>query len=118
MWSLNRGINGYEWELWKLSRYGITDLKVMITETGWKHSESVDPDSLDGGEDYPDAATVAIYFDLALRGNGGRYRNMRQDGWIPWLSDSRVVAVTPFALDGLPVNSGAVKLSQFWMASE
>jgi hypothetical protein len=98
---VNRGINGYEWELWKLSTYGIRDLPVVITETGWRHREAISP-SLDGGEDYPDAATVAVYFDLALRGNDGSYPDMRRDGWLPWLSDPRVIAVTPFALDGAP----------------
>lgn len=87
--------------MWKLSTYGIRDLPVVITETGWRHREAINP-SLDGGEDYPDAATVAIYLDLALRGNDGFYLDMRRDGWLPWLSDPRVIAVTPFALDGAP----------------
>ena len=29
-----------------------------------------------------------------------------QDGWTPWLTDDRVLAITPFALDGNPVEWG------------
>ena len=102
----NRGINGYEWELFKLSTYGVGPLPVMITETGWRHAESTDPDASDGGPSLPDAATVAIYLDLALRGNGGRYPELPEEGWTPWLADPRVEAVTPFALDGQPAEWG------------
>lgn len=98
----NRGINGYEWELFKLSTYGVTHLPVMITETGWRHAESTDPLATDGGANLPDAATAARYFDLALYGNHGRYPEWPEEGWTPWQEDPRVVAVTPFALDGLP----------------
>jgi len=102
----NRGVNGYEWELWKLSTYGIGALPVFITETGWRHAESANPDAIDKGENLPDAATTAIYFDLALNGNNGRYADMPEAGWTPWLNDARVVAVTPFALNGLPAEWG------------
>jgi hypothetical protein len=102
----NRGINSYEWELFKLSTYGVEPLPVMITETGWRHAESVDPGAVDGGEALPGAETVAIYLDLALRGNGGRYPEYPEEGWTPWLDDPRVVAVTFFALDGLPTEWG------------
>ena len=89
----NRGVNGYEWELWFLEQHGITNLPVYITETGWRHS-------IDG---FPDAETAAVYIDLALHGNAdGRYSEMPQTGWTPWLDDSRVIAVTPFALNGNP----------------
>jgi hypothetical protein len=98
----NRGINGYEWELWKLSTYGITGLQVMITEAGWRHAETTDPDAMDGGAGLPDAETVAAYLDLAMWGNGGRYPDWPETGWTPWDADPRVVAVTPFAFDGLP----------------
>lgn len=97
----NRGINGYEWELWKLEQFGITDLPVMITETGWRHTEATDVDSLDAGDGYPTATTVAQYLDLALRGA----RSPNSNGlvtWTPWLTDERVVAVAPFALNGVP----------------
>jgi hypothetical protein len=98
----NRGVNGYEWELWKLATYGVEDLPVLITETGWRHAEAVDPASPDDGRDLPDAETVGGYFDLALRGNTGRYPDYPSDGWTPWLDDPRVFVVTPFALDGHP----------------
>lgn len=102
----NRGVNGYEWELWKLSTYMIGALPVFITETGWRHAERANPNALDRGETLPDAATAAIYFDLALRGNNGRYADMPETGWTPWLNDARVVAITPFAFDGLPAEWG------------
>jgi hypothetical protein len=98
----NRGINGYEWELFKLSTYGVPTLPVMITETGWRHAESTDPAALDNGRPWPSAETVAIYLDMSLNGNEGRYAGSPEDGWTPWLEDPRVIAVTPFALDGFP----------------
>jgi hypothetical protein len=88
----NRGINGYEWELWQLAQWGITDLPVFITETGWRHSEV----------GYPSVDEVNVYFDLALRGNDGRYSDLPSSGWTPWLNDERLIAITPFALDGHP----------------
>lgn len=97
----NRGINGYEWDLWKLSTYGIDDLSVMITETGWRQAMG-QPDSLDGGLDYPDPETAALYLDLALRGNNVRFPDLPEKGWTPWLRDKRVIAVALFALDGTP----------------
>jgi hypothetical protein len=105
----NRGVNGYEWELFKLSTYGVKPLPVFVTETGWRHAESVDPQAADGGA-FPDAETVASYLDLALRGNGGRYPECPEGGWTPWLDDPRVVAVTLFALDGLPAEWGHTNL--------
>jgi hypothetical protein len=98
----NRGINGYEWELFKLSTYGVPPLPVMITETGWRHAETTDPTATDNGRPLPDAHTVAQYLDLSLHGNLGRYPEFPEDGWTPWLRDPRVMAVTPFALDGFP----------------
>jgi len=92
----NRGINGYEWELFKLSTYGAEPLPVFITETGWRHAGA-------GSEEaYPTPETVAKYVDLALYGNGGCYPEYPKEGWTPWLDDPRVVAVTFFALDGFP----------------
>jgi hypothetical protein len=98
----NRGVNGYEWELFKLSTYGIDNLPVLITETGWRKSETTDPRATDGGQALPDAATVADYTDLALNGNGGRYPQYPETGWRPWRDDPRVIAVVFFALDGSP----------------
>jgi len=97
----NQGINGYLWELWKLSQYGIDGLPVMITETGWRHRETTHDASRDGGENYPDAATAARYFDLALRGTASEYAR-GQINWIPLLADERVLAVAPFAFNGVP----------------
>ena len=88
----NRGLNGYEWELWQLAQWGITDLPVFITETGWRHSEA----------NYPSVDLVNEYLDLALRGNNGRYPHYPQTGWTPWLADPRLIAITPFALNGHP----------------
>ena len=88
----NRGINGYEWELWQLAQWGITDLPIFITETGWRHSEA----------GYPTVNEVNDYLDLALRGNNGRYPQYPQIGWTPWLDDPRIIAITPFALNGHP----------------
>lgn len=102
----NRGINGYAWELFKLSTYGVAPLPVMITETGWRHAESTDPAASDNGRPLPEALTVARYLELALYGNAGRYPEYPQEGWVPWLTDSRVIAVTPFALDGFPAEWG------------
>ncbi|MBN1680361.1 MAG: hypothetical protein JW966_08705 [Anaerolineae bacterium] len=111
---MNRGINAYAWELVQLAALGAPALPVIITETGWRHAETVDPAALDRAPDgdapdgapWPDAATVADYVDLALRGNGERnvrrYPDLPQDGWTPWLDDPRVVGVAFFAFDGLP----------------
>jgi hypothetical protein len=102
----NRGINGYAWELFKLAEHGVTDLPVLITETGWRHAESTDPSSKDGAGQYPPATTVAAFFDLALRGNGGAYPQWPAEGWTAWEADPRVLAVTPFALNGHPSEWG------------
>lgn len=101
----NRGINGYEWELWKLAQFNIEPLPVMITETGWRHAETTDSQSLDAGADYPPATLAAQYLDLALRGA----RSPNSSGpitWTLWLADERVIAVAPFALNGVPAEWG------------
>jgi hypothetical protein len=92
----NRGVNGYEWELFKLSTFGVGPLPVLITETGWRHAGA------GNGEAYPTPEMVAVYVDLTLRGNGGRYAEYPEEGWTPWLDDPRVLGVTFFALDGDP----------------
>ncbi len=98
----NRGINSYEWELWKLSTYGVEPMPVLITETGWRHAESVDPNSPDNGRPLPDNELMAQYLDLALQGNNGRYPDLPETGWTPWLSDERVMGVVFFAFNGHP----------------
>jgi hypothetical protein len=93
------GINLYHWEIEKLSTYGVRNRKVMITETGWRHSESVNPATSDALPDLPSAQQVAHYFDLAFYGTPG-------SGWTAWLDDPLVIAVTPFAFDGSPAEWG------------
>lgn len=106
----NRGINAYQWELWWLDQQGIAPKPVLISETGWRHAESLDPDSTDSCCDLPDAARAAVYLDLALGGNGGRYPDLPAGGWTPWLADERVVGVVLFALDGNPAEWGHTNL--------
>jgi hypothetical protein len=55
---------------------------------------------------YPAAEQVGLYLDLAWHGNAGRYPNLPETGWTPWQTDPRVVAVTPFALNGAPTEWG------------
>jgi hypothetical protein len=104
---VNRGINGYDWERWKLATYGIRNLPVMITETGWRHHESTDPNALDNApQPLPDAPTIAQYIDLAFYGNNGRYSQFPAEGWRAWNSDPRVIGVVFFALNGVPEEWG------------
>lgn len=92
----NRGINGYAWELWKLEQLGYDiSLSVMITETGWRHSEAIDSDSADSAEDYPSPEQVAEFFQLALSGGD-------DVSFTPWLEDERIIGIAPFALNGVP----------------
>lgn len=106
----NRGINGYEWELWKLSQLGYSELPVMITETGWRHSETTDPNSLDAGEGYPSVEVVAQYFDIALNGNDSVYAESLSLSISAWMNDKRVLSVAPFALNGVPWEWGHTNL--------
>jgi len=99
----NRSVNGYEWELWKLQQFGVRDLPVMITETGWRHSEAVNETSLDSGADYPSVEQVTQYLDLLLLGNQyQRVQDVPIGGWTGLLLDERVTAVIPFAFNGTP----------------
>jgi hypothetical protein len=93
------GINLYHWELAKLKTYGVRGLQVMITETGWRHSESVNPDTSDALPGLVNSEQIALYFDLAFYGTP-------DSDWIPWLDDPLVIAVTPFAFDGSPTEWG------------
>lgn len=68
-----RSVLGYQWELNVLKSLGVKrDLPVFITETGWVDSRL-------------SRATVAQYYREAFQS--------------VWLSDERVVAVTPFVFD-------------------
>jgi len=98
----NRGINGYVWELAKLERFGVRDLEVWITETGWRHAETMDPESTDNGRDWPGVQVVRDWVDLALNGNNGIYAQWPESGWTPWMDDPRVRAVIFFAFNGAP----------------
>lgn len=98
----NRGVNGYEWELAKLEQMGVAPLPVLITETGWRHAESSDPAAFDSGVGLPTAEQVALYVELSLYGNNGKYPDLPNAGWRPWSSDPRVLGVTFFAFDGSP----------------
>lgn len=96
----NRGINSYAWELFKLSTYGITNLKVMITEVGWRHSDTVNEESLDEIPDITKAKFVANYVHYAYVGNDIPGSTDPTVGWTPWVADDRVVGASIFALDG------------------
>ncbi|MFN8372259.1 MAG: hypothetical protein U0694_05205 [Anaerolineae bacterium] len=103
----NRGVNGYEWELWKLADFGVEELPVMITETGWRHAESIVPHTLDNApQPLPDVDTVRQYLDMAFYGNDGRYQQYPTTGWTPWANDARLIGVVLFALDGVPAEWG------------
>lgn len=91
---VNRGVNGYRFELQKLAEYGVAPPPVWITETGWRHAESSRPSRNDSGGAKLDGAEVAANMRLALAGPG--------DGFTPWLRDPRVRAVVFFGFDGDP----------------
>jgi len=93
----NRGVNGYEWELWKLRELGVSrELPVYITETGWRHRSTQDQNARDKDfatvEDDRFAELVRLAFDGPPSGPA--------EGWTPWNRDPRVQAVALFALAG------------------
>jgi hypothetical protein len=106
----NRGINGYEWELWKLAQLGYPELAVMITETGWRHLETTDPNSLDDGFGYPTVEQIAEFYDYAFRGSDSPYAEGLSPTITAWFDDERVLSVAPFALDGVPWEWGHTNL--------
>ncbi len=65
-------VRTYDWELSALKSFGIKDLPVFITETGWDNDQLT-------------AETVGSYLEQA-------YERV-------WLPDERVIAVTPFVLN-------------------
>ena len=102
----NRGINAYAWELYREKELGGPDLRVMITETGWRHSETTSP-AADDVHSELSAEQVADFFQLAFLGaQGPLAKKYPAGGWTPWQSDPRVMTVIPFALDGLPGDWG------------
>lgn len=73
-------IKAYEWELQVLKdKFGVTDLPVFITETGWPHAEGQNYNG-----NYVSEEVAAQYLVDA-------FNNV-------WLPDERVVAVTPFTI--------------------
>lgn len=88
---VNRGINGYTWELWKLQTLGATPDSVFISETGWRQ-----------GAEFVSGEDQARLWAIALQGNTGLYADLPNGGWTPLLRDPRVVGVVWFALDGNP----------------
>ena len=103
----NRGVNGYEWELWKLQQLGVSkDLPVYVTESGWRHARSQHPNARDKDfatvEDGRFADLVSLTFDGPTNGPA--------EGWIPWNHDPRVRAAALFALAGRPDHWGHTNL--------
>ncbi len=94
---VNRGVNGYEFELAKLAQYGVPPLPVWITETGWRHAESSQPSGNDaeGARLSDDAVADLMRLALAGQPDGSPAR-----GYTPWLRDPRVRAVVFFGFDG------------------
>ena len=102
----NRGINAYAWELYRVKELGGPDLRVMISETGWRHAETTAP-AADSVHAEPSAQQVADFFQLAFLGSAGALaQKYPPGGWTAWQSDPRVMTVIPFALDGYPKDWG------------
>lgn len=77
-------IRAYDWELNILkTEYGVKDIPVFITETGWAHIESDGESKNSNGYKY-NKYQVADNIKYAI-----------ENVWIP---DSRVVAITPFTI--------------------
>ena len=78
-------IRAYEWELNILNkRFGVKDLPVFITETGWAHKES---------EADTNGESVAYRLNQYQVADNFKYAFEEV-----WLKDDRVVAVTPFTI--------------------
>lgn len=105
----NRGVNSYRWELWKLAQIlgpRAAELPVMVTESGWRHAPSQDPEARDQVHAEISFETMSAYLDLAFHGNGGRYPGLPESGWTPWNEDKQVLGVVLFALGGYPKDWG------------
>lgn len=102
---VNRGVNGYTWELERVRDAGGPALPVLITETGWRHAETVVRGADDSAHATASAAQVADYFELAFLGNR-RGLPYPRTGWTPWEDDARVTGVIPFVLNGKPTEWG------------
>ncbi|MGE3269988.1 MAG: hypothetical protein AB7P40_14645 [Chloroflexota bacterium] len=103
----NRGVNGYEWELWKLRQLGLSrELPVYVTESGWRHvaSQTASRDKdFATVEDARFAEMIRLAFDGPADGSPAQ-------GWTPWNADPRVRAVAIFALAGRPDHWGHTNL--------
>jgi len=76
-------IENYKWERSLLQKYfGVTNLPIFITETGWAHVEGNSPLTKLQAANYQSATVTARYFDDA-------YRNH-------WLPENQIVAIMPF----------------------
>ena len=118
----NRGINAYDWELWKLARLGVgRELPVYVTESGWRHLDSQVPFSLDRKHAAVDDERLDHYIALAFDGPApapadpppvGTADEWGYEviGWTPWNDDPRVRAVALFALGGRPERWGHTNL--------
>ena len=105
----NRGVNSYRWEMWKLEQIvgpRAAGLPVMVTESGWRHAPSQEPEARDQVHAEISFETMSAYLDLAFNGNGGRYPGLPETGWTPWNEDGRVLGVVLFALGGYPLDWG------------
>jgi hypothetical protein len=104
---VNRGVNGYEWELWKLQQLGVKKtLPVYVTESGWRHSTSQSANARDHDFATVDDARFAELVTLAFDGPP----DGKAEGWTPWNADPRVKAVVLFALAGRPEDWGHTNL--------
>jgi len=105
----NRGVNSYRWEMWKLEQLvgsRAQSMPVLITESGWRHAPSQDPDARDHVHAEVSFEAMSAYLDLAFHGNGGRYPDLPETGWTPWNDEARVRGVVLFALGGYPPDWG------------
>jgi hypothetical protein len=103
----NRGVNGYEWELWKLQQLGVEKtLPVYVTESGWRHRASQSANARDHDFATVDDARFAELVGLAFDGPP----TGKAEGWTPWNADPRVKAVALFALAGRPEDWGHTNL--------
>lgn len=76
-------IKAYEWELSLLAtHFGVRDLPIFITETGWTHKES----------EYPNNKTEYTYNQYQVADN------IKYAFEKVWLPDDRIVAITPFTI--------------------